>query len=58
MAILDEIKDSFRKGSTLTRLIYINLSVFILVNLAELILFLANRQDLLPGLPCRRTCRS
>ncbi len=42
MAIIDEIKDSFRKGSTLTRLIYINLAVFILVNLAEAIFYLAN----------------
>lgn len=42
MAIIDEIKESFRKGSTLTRLIYINLAVFILVNLAEAIFFLAN----------------
>jgi membrane associated rhomboid family serine protease len=48
MSIVDEIKDSFRKGSTLTRLIYINLAVFIGVNLAEVILFLANRQDLFP----------
>ncbi|MFC2081045.1 rhomboid family intramembrane serine protease [Bacteroidota bacterium] len=42
MAIIDEIKDSFRKGSTLTRLIYINLAVFILVNLVEAIFFLSN----------------
>jgi membrane associated rhomboid family serine protease len=53
MAILDEIKDSFRKGSTLTRLIYINLAVFILVNLALVILFLANRQQLFPGFLAR-----
>ena len=33
MSIIDEIKESFRKGSTLTRLIYINLAVFILVSL-------------------------
>lgn len=42
MAIIDEIKDSFKKGSTLTRLIYINLAVFILVNLMEAVFFLAN----------------
>ena len=48
MPILDEIKDSFRKGSTLTRLIYINLAVFILVNLALIVLFLANKQELFP----------
>ena len=44
MAIIDEIKDSFRKGSTLTRLIYINLAVFVLVNLVYAIFFLANSQ--------------
>lgn len=42
MAIIDEIKQSFREGSTLTRLIYINLGVFIAVNLVKAILFLAN----------------
>ena len=42
MAIIDEIRDSFKKGSTLTRLIYINLVVFILVNLIEVIFFLSN----------------
>ncbi len=48
MAIFDEIKDSFRQGSTLTRLIYINLAVFILVNLVLIVLFLGNKQDLFP----------
>lgn len=42
MSIIDEIKESFRKGSTLTRLIYINLAVFILVNLVETVFFLSN----------------
>jgi len=49
MAIIDEIKDSFKKGSTLTRLIYINLGVFILVNLAEAIFFLANAHGNYPN---------
>ena len=31
--ILDEIKQSFKQGSSMTKLIYINLAVFILVNL-------------------------
>jgi len=43
MAIIDEIKASFKKGSTLTRLIYINLVVFILVNLVEVFYYLLNR---------------
>ena len=45
MAIIDEIKDSFRKGSTLTRLIYINLAVFVVVNLVEVVYFLLNRHS-------------
>lgn len=44
MSIIDEVKVSFKKGSTLTRLIYINLAVFILVNLVDMIFFLANNQ--------------
>ncbi len=38
--ILGEIRESFRKGSALTRLIYINLGVFVLVKVAFLIYFL------------------
>jgi len=49
MAIIDEIKESFKKGSTLTRLIYINLAVFILVNLAEAIFFLSNNHARFSG---------
>ncbi len=45
MAIIDEIKNSFRKGSTLTKLIYINLAVFIVVNLVEAAYFLSNRHS-------------
>lgn len=45
MAIIDEIKNSFRKGSTLNRLIYINLAVFILVNLVEMIFYLSNSHE-------------
>lgn len=35
--IIDEIKESFRKGSILTKLIYINLGIFIIVNLVFVI---------------------
>ncbi len=49
MAIIDEIKASFRKGSTLTRLIYINLAVFILVNLVEAVFFLSNNHARFSG---------
>lgn len=48
MAIIDEIKDSFRRGSMLTRLIYINLAVFILVNLVDVAYFLANHHNNFP----------
>ena len=43
MAIIDEIRTSFKTGSTLTRIIYINLAVFIIVNLVEVFYFLLNR---------------
>ena len=45
MAIIDEIKKSFRKGSILTRLIYINLAVFLVVNIVEVFFFLFNQHD-------------
>ncbi|MGF1583709.1 MAG: rhomboid family intramembrane serine protease [Bacteroidales bacterium] len=40
MAIIDEIKESFRKGSVLTRLIYVNLAVFVTVKLIQVLFFL------------------
>jgi len=40
MSILDEIKKSFKGGSTLTKLIYINLAVFLAVKLIGVIFFL------------------
>jgi len=41
MTIWDEIKRSFRLGSNLTRLIYINLGVFLLFGLLRVFLFLS-----------------
>ncbi|HZL10271.1 MAG TPA: rhomboid family intramembrane serine protease [Prolixibacteraceae bacterium] len=41
MNLLDEIKESFREGSALTRLIYINLGVFLLIRISNVFLFLA-----------------
>lgn len=38
--ILDELKESFKKGSVLTRLIYINLAVFVAVKLIQVVFFL------------------
>lgn len=40
MDIIAEIKESFRKGSALTRLIYVNLAVFIVVKVMHSIFFL------------------
>lgn len=44
MAIVEEIKQSFKHGSALTRLIYINLAVFIAVRVIQLFFFLSNRE--------------
>jgi membrane associated rhomboid family serine protease len=40
MSIAAEIKDSFRFGSNLTKIIYINLAVFIIFNLIRVVFFL------------------
>ncbi len=42
MGIWDEIKKTFRTGSNLTRLIYINVAVFLIISLAVIIGFLLN----------------
>ena len=46
MAIIDEIKASFKSGSNLVKLIYINLAVFVLVNIVEVVYLLLNRHEL------------
>lgn len=43
MNIADEIKESFKKGSVLTRLIYVNLAVFLFVRLVNVFFFLLNQ---------------
>lgn len=40
MTILDEIKESFKKGSVLTKLIYVNLAVFVIIKLIQVLFFL------------------
>jgi membrane associated rhomboid family serine protease len=40
MTLFDEIKESFREGSALTRLIYINLAVFLTIRLVNVFYFL------------------
>lgn len=46
MTIFEEIKESFKKGSSLTRLIYVNLAVFLIVKITQVILFLFNADPL------------
>ena len=45
MGIWDEIKQTFRNGSNLTRLIYINIGVFVLITIIAGIGFLLNDQE-------------
>lgn len=44
MNLLEEIRESFRKGSTLTRLIYINLAVFLVIRIVNVFYFLAGAE--------------
>jgi membrane associated rhomboid family serine protease len=46
MGIWDEIKRTFRNGSSLTRLIYVNVAVFLLISIASIIGYLLNNQDI------------
>ena len=46
MGILDDIKTSFRKGTSLTRLIYLNIIIFILIAIGSAIGYLLNNQEL------------
>jgi len=46
MGIWDDIKKSFRDGSNLYRLIYINIAVFILMTFVAIIGFLLNNQEI------------
>ncbi len=49
MSIIDEIKESFRKGTILHKLIYLNLGLFLAVQIVRIILILSNAHDLFPG---------
>ena len=46
MGIWDDIKITFRNGSNLTRLIYINIAVFILITIVAVIGFLLNNPEI------------
>jgi membrane associated rhomboid family serine protease len=45
MSVIDEIKASFRKGTTLHKLIYINLGLFLAVQIVRMVLLLSNSSD-------------
>ena len=45
MDIFADIKQTFKEGTSLTRLIYINLGVFVLVMLTGVFFFLAAKQN-------------
>jgi membrane associated rhomboid family serine protease len=49
MSIIDEIKESFRKGTTLNKLIYLNLGLFLAVHLVKIVLVLSNNENRFPG---------
>ncbi len=49
MNIVDEIKESFREGSVLTRLIYINIGVFLLIRIINVFYFLSGQEFTLIG---------
>lgn len=49
MSIIDEIKESFKKGTTLHKLIYLNLGLFLAVQIVRIVLFLSNAYELFPG---------
>jgi len=49
MAIIDEVKESFRKGNSLHKLIYLNLGLFLTVQIVRIILFLSNSYEMFDG---------
>ncbi len=49
MSIIDEVKESFRNGTTLHKLIYLNLGLFLAVQIVRIVLILSNASDLFPG---------
>ncbi len=46
MSIIDEIKDSFRTGNALHKLIYLNLGLFLVVQIVRIVLLLSNSNEL------------
>jgi len=48
MSIIDEIKESFRSGTTLHKLIYLNIGLFLAVQIVRIVLYLSNSYALFP----------
>jgi len=46
MSIIEDIKHSYKKGSALNKLIYLNIGMFLLVQVAHIFLILSNRAGL------------
>jgi len=49
MNIVEDLKESFRQGNALHKLIYINVGLFLAVQIVRIILFLLNAYDQFPG---------
>lgn len=49
MSIINEIQESFRKGTTLHKLIYMNLGLFLAVQIVRIALLLSNSYELYDG---------
>lgn len=52
MDILSDIKRTFREGSALTRLIYINIGVFLIIQIISVVYFLGGQKSTLPDFLC------
>lgn len=48
MDILSDIKRTFKEGSVLTRLIYVNVGVFLVVNIIGVVFYLSGQSNILP----------
>ncbi len=48
MDIISDIKRTFKEGSAVTRLIYVNIGMFLLVSIAGVVFYLAGRSNILP----------
>jgi membrane associated rhomboid family serine protease len=51
MAVIDDIKATFKQGSALVKIIYINIAVFLIVNLTAVFLLLLGKENAFSFLP-------